>query len=75
MAKTTWRDLSPAARKVLLVSGAVDAGLRLYALRDLRTRDAADLRGSRGAWGAALAIVSSAGILPLAYLLRGRRPR
>ncbi len=73
MAKKTWKDLSPTTRRVLVAAGAADAALRLYALRDLHGRSDREVNGSRGAWVAGLSLVSSAGLLPVLYLLRGRR--
>lgn len=58
---------------MILVTGLIDVVLRLLALRDLVGRDAALVNGSKTRWGVALAVVSSGGILPLAYLLVGRR--
>ncbi|MCL8026860.1 hypothetical protein [Nocardioides bruguierae] len=66
-------QLSPRARGVVIGVGVADAVLRLVALRDLRARDAAQVRGSRRLWALALSTVSSAGVLPVCYLLRGRR--
>jgi hypothetical protein len=73
MVKKRWSDLDPRARKAILVVGAVDGALKAVALIDLKRRTAAEVRGSRKAWAAALSVVSSAGVLPAAYFLRGRR--
>lgn len=68
-----WSDLDPRARKAILVVGAVDGALRTVALIDLKRRPADEVRGSRKAWAAALAFVSSAGAVPVVYFARGRR--
>ena len=68
-----WSDLDPRTRKVLVAAGTVDAVLRVVALADLARRPAGEVRGSKRRWAAALVVVNSAGVLPLAYLLRGRR--
>ncbi len=47
--------------------------LRACALLDLKGRPAGSLNGSKPIWAVALAVVSSAGILPVAYLRWGRR--
>ncbi|TIC79128.1 hypothetical protein [Nocardioides sp. GY 10127] len=73
MDTTRWAQLSPRARTMLVGVGLADAALRLVALKDLKGRDAADVRGPKRAWGLGLALVSSSGVLPTAYLLWGRR--
>jgi hypothetical protein len=54
--------------------GVVDAGMRAWALIDLKNRPADEVNGPKAAWALALTVVSSAGLLPAAYLLFGRRP-
>lgn len=68
-----WRDLPPAGRTAIVVAALVDGVLRAWALRDLAGRDDAAVNGPRWLWRAALTVVSSSGVLPAAYLLRGRR--
>lgn len=68
-----WSDLDPRARKAIFVVGAIDGALKTVALIDLKRRTAEEVRGSRKAWAAALTFVNSAGVLPVAYFLRGRR--
>ena len=68
-----WRDLSPARRRAVMSVAALDLGLRTWALVDLWRRPAQNVKGPKAAWGAGLAVVSSAGLLPLAYLVFGRR--
>jgi len=70
-----WKDLSPARRRLLVTVGVIDAGLRAWALLDLRTRPAEEVNGPKAAWGLALTVVSSAGLLPATYVLIGRRHR
>lgn len=74
MDKKRWSDLPQAAKRAIVIVGAVDAGLRAWALADLRRRPAAGVRGSKRMWGLALATVNSAGLLPAAYLVKGRSP-
>jgi Phospholipase_D-nuclease N-terminal len=65
-----WTDLAPRARAGIAVGGAVQLGLLAAALRDLRRRDPAQLRGPRWLW-TLLAFVNIVG--PLAYFAVGRR--
>jgi hypothetical protein len=73
MSAKSWSDLSPAVRKAIVAGATVDTALKAAALLDLKRRSAAEVRGSRLAWALALTLVSSAGLLPLTYFLRGRR--
>lgn len=68
-----WGELSPVTRGLVLGFGALDASLRVWALVDLKGRPAQSLHGKKAVWALALASVSSAGVLPAAYLLVGRR--
>lgn len=68
-----WNNLSPRTRKILITAGAIDAGLRAAALFDLRHRPADRVRGSKKTWAVTLAVVNSAGVLPVVYFTRGRR--
>ncbi|MBU2694154.1 MULTISPECIES: DUF5652 family protein [Pimelobacter] len=74
MAKKRWRDLSPRTRKIILVTGAVDGALKAVALADLKRRDADEINGSKRTWATALTLLNTAGVLPIVYLVRGRRP-
>ena len=68
-----WDDLSPARRKLVVTVGVVDAGMRAWALIDLKNRPVDEVNGPKAVWALALTVVSSAGLLPAAYLLFGRR--
>ena len=72
-ARQKWDELSPARKRVMVTVGIVDAGLRAWALVDLKNRPAEEVNGPKGVWALALSVVSSAGLLPAAYLLLGRR--
>jgi hypothetical protein len=65
-----WRDLTPAQRWAVVVGGAVQVALQAAALRDLRRRSTAELRGSKRWWVAA-SFLNYVG--PLAYFAVGRR--
>ena len=68
-----WNDLDPRLKQGLLVAAGVEAGLRIAALIDLAQRPPGGVVGGRGRWAAALVAVNSLGVLPVLYLLRGRR--
>ena len=70
-----WQDLSPRTRRLVVAGALLDGGLRIAALVDLRHRPADKVRGSKKAWVAGVSLVNSAGLLPLAYFLAGRRTR
>lgn len=73
MAKKRWQDLSPRTRQVIVVAGAVEGALKVAALVDLKRRPAGQVRGSKKTWAAAIILVNSAGAVPVAYFLKGRR--
>lgn len=68
-----WGDLDPRARQAIVLIGAFEAGLKAAVLIDLARRPGSDIRGSKTAWAAALMLINSGGIVPIVYLLRGRR--
>jgi hypothetical protein len=47
--------------------------LKLVALNDLRRRPAAEVRGRKWVWATVVTLANSAGVVPLAYFLFGRR--
>ncbi len=71
--KKRWSDLHPRVRQAILLGGVFEAGLKIAALIDLAQRPHATVRGSKAAWAVALALVNSGGVVPIVYLLRGRR--
>ncbi|MGV0737176.1 hypothetical protein BA059_10710 [Mycolicibacterium sp. (ex Dasyatis americana)] len=73
MAKKRWKDLSPKAKTAIIAAAAADAGLRAWALRDLAGREPSRINGPKWLWGSALGLLSTSGVLPVAYLLVGRR--
>jgi hypothetical protein len=73
MASRRWSELDPRVRQAIMLAGAVEAGLKIAALIDLAQRPRRQVRGSKAWWAAAIALVNSAGAVPIAYLLRGRR--
>ncbi len=68
-----WSDLSGRTRRVLITAGVADAILRVTALIDIKRRSASQIRGKRWIWATAVAVISSAGIVPSSYFAFGRR--
>jgi NADH:ubiquinone oxidoreductase subunit B-like Fe-S oxidoreductase len=67
-----WSDLSPRTRKLIIVAGAAEVGLKAAAAIDLKRRPADQIRGPKWAWFAGL-LINSAGLIPLSYFVYGRR--
>ena len=67
-----WSDLSPGARKAIIVVGIAEAVLKTAAAIDIKRRPADQIRGPKWAWAAGL-IINSAGIIPISYFVFGRR--
>ena len=67
-----WSSLSPRTRKIIVAGAVVESALKTVALVDLKRRPASQIRGPKWAWLPGLTVVNSAGIIPLAYLFRGR---
>jgi hypothetical protein len=70
MTKRSWRDLSPRARRAVVVLGVVEAVLIAAAQIDLARRPAALVSGSKALWRV-LIMVNVVG--PIAYFVLGRR--
>lgn len=70
--KKRWSDLSPRQRQAVVVGGFAELILTSLALRDLRRRPAALVRGPKFLWRLTF-FVQPFG--PILYFLRGRRDR
>jgi hypothetical protein len=68
-----WSDLSPRARRLIVLVGAVEGVLKVAALVDLARRPASEVRGSKVRWAVAVMLTNSAGAVPIAYFAYGRR--
>ena len=68
-----WSDLSERTRRWILTGAAVEGVLKAVALIDLARRPAREVRGRKAVWAVAVVLVNSVGLVPLAYLVRGRR--
>jgi len=72
-ARRRWSDLSERTRRLLIAAAVADGALRVAALIDIKRRPASQIRGRKRVWAAALAVISSAGVLPISYFVFGRR--
>ncbi len=72
-AGTKWSDLSERTRRLLIAAAVADGTLRVAALIDLKRRPASQVRGRKWAWATAVAVVGSAGMVPISYFVFGRR--
>jgi hypothetical protein len=68
------RKLSERNRRIVITVAAVEAVLKVLMLADLRGRSAVQVKGSKRLWYWST-VVNSAGIIPLAYFVFGRRRR
>jgi hypothetical protein len=71
--RNQWSDLSPRTRRLLTVTAVIEAILKLAALIDIRRRPASQIRGPKWLWATVVAVISSAGVLPVSYFVFGRR--
>jgi hypothetical protein len=73
VAKKHWSDLSPRIRRLILIGGAFEGVLKTAALVDLARRPSEEVRGSKPSWAAAIVLINSVGVVPIAYLAYGRQ--
>jgi hypothetical protein len=74
VAARRWSDLSERNRRLITITAVAEGILKLAALIDLKRRPASQVRGPKWLWATALAVVGSAGVLPVSYFVFGRRP-
>ena len=72
-ARRQWSDLSQRTRRLLIGAGVAEGILKVAALIDLKRRPATQVRGPKWIWATVLAVVGSAGVLPISYFVLGRR--
>jgi hypothetical protein len=72
-AKKQWSDLSERTRRVLTIAAVAEGILKLAALIDIKRRPASQVRGPKWLWASVVAVVSSAGVVPISYFVFGRR--
>jgi hypothetical protein len=68
-----WSDLSPRTRRLLTMTAVIEGILKLAALIDIKRRPASQIRGPKWLWATAVAVISSAGVLPISYFVFGQR--
>jgi hypothetical protein len=71
--KKRWKDLPQNQRRMIIVGVVLEGIVKLLALRDLKRRPADEVRGPKWLWGSVIAVANSAGLVPAAYFLLGRR--
>ena len=72
-ARKQWSDLSERNRRLLIAAAVVEGILKVAALVDLKRRPASQVRGPKWLWATVVAVVSSAGVVPVSYFMFGRR--
>jgi hypothetical protein len=70
-----WSDLSERNRRLVVVGAVLEGALKIAALIDLKRRPATEIRGRKWIWATVVTLVNFVGVVPLAYLLFGRRRR
>jgi hypothetical protein len=68
-----WSDLSERTRRLLTTAAVAEGILKLVALIDIKRRRASQIRGPKWMWATMVAVVSSAGVVPISYFIFGRR--
>ncbi len=69
-----WNGLSESTRKLIVVVAVAESILKGAALIDLKRLPANQVRGPKWLWAPVIAVVNSAGIVPISYFAFGRRP-
>jgi len=72
MKARSWSDLSNGQQTAVLIASSVELALAATAWVDLAIRPPALVNGRKGVWAAIIALNF---VGPIAYFLRGRRPR
>ena len=72
-ARKQWSDLSERTRRLIVTAAVAEGILKVAALIDLKRRPASQIRGPKWMWAAVVAVVSSAGVVPVSYFVLGRR--
>ena len=67
-----WEQLNPRTQRTITMIATVEGMSKAVALIDLARRPASHFRGSKAAWATAITLINSAGLVSIAYFLRGR---
>ncbi len=67
-----WQDMNNGQRVGVVLVGIIQIALLAAALRDIRKRDAEELRGSKTMWRA-ISLINFIG--PITYFALGRKPK
>jgi len=73
VARKRWSELDERTRRLIVAATVVEGILKIAALIDIARRPAAEIRGSKLRWATAVTLLNSAGAVPIAYFLAGRR--
>ena len=68
-----WSDLSPGTRRLIIATAVAESIIKGAALIDIKRRPADQIRGPKWLWVPVIALVNSAGVVPISYFLFGRR--
>ena len=72
-AKRGWSDLDESTRKLIITVAVAEGILKVAALIDIKRRPASQIRGPKWLWAPVVAVVNSAGVVPISYFVFGRR--
>lgn len=72
-ARRKWSDLSERTRRLIIATAVAEGILKAAVLVDIKRRPAGEIRGPKWLWAPSVALVNSAGLLPISYLIFGRR--
>ena len=72
-AKRTWSDLDESTRELIIAVAVAEGMLKVAALIDIKRRPASQIRGPKWLWAPVVAVVNSAGVVPISYFVFGRR--
>jgi Family of unknown function (DUF5652) len=73
MAAKRWSDLDESTRKLIIAVVVAEGILKVAALIDIKRRPASQIRGPKWLWAPVVAVVNSAGMVPISYFVFGRR--
>jgi hypothetical protein len=73
MAAKRWNDLDESTRKLIIAVAVAEGSLKVAALIDIKRRPASQIRGPKWLWVPVVAVVNSAGMVPISNFVFGRR--